>query len=145
MTNEESVKVAEKFFKDIYEILTCKYSVVDRCAMASQLPPDQWIPEVLWPFYTAKGISEHSIFGRSQIAMGREHSMKLLDALVETELCSSLGEARKGIRNNAVKVNRKPIKDIDRVLTKDDVLPNIDAIVLEFGKYNFGIIEMCDP
>ena len=106
--------------------------------MVSELDPSQWVEEVLWPDHD--GVP---IFGYSQTAMDREKTITLIDALEWTGLCSSKGDARKAIRNNGVRVNRKVVTDINRVLTKVDALPNLDAIVLEFGKYNFGIIELC--
>ena len=66
-----------------------------------------------------------------------------MDALLWTQLCESKGEVRRAIKNNGIMVNRKKMTDPNYVLTMKDALPNIDAIVLENGKYNFGIIEMC--
>jgi hypothetical protein len=48
------------------------------------------------------------------------------------------------IQSNAVMVNRVKVKDVNRILTSADALPNLDAIVIEAGKYNFAIIELCD-
>lgn len=116
-------------------------SVVDRCFMACEQPPEQWSEEVLWPLPQDMRIS---IFGHSQIAMARNLTKTLVAALVDTGLCASNGQARTAIRNNAVMVNRKKCKDVNRVLTGQDALKNIDAITIENGKYNFGIIELCD-
>lgn len=138
--NEEEIKeFVFKVLKDVEEIANCKYSMVDKCMLVSSLPPDQWPIEVLWPQRKTGTL----IFGDNQVAMDRETSIKLLDALIWTNLCDSLGDARKAIRGGGVRVNRKVTKDINAILTKSDTLPNIDAIVLEFGKYNFGIIELC--
>ncbi len=104
--------------------------------MVSELPPDKWDVVVLDPLYK----SSLSIFGYSQVAMGRDIGIGILDALV---WCESNGDGRKAIKNNGIKVNRKTVTDIRMILTKEFALPNIDAIVLEFGKYNFGIIELC--
>lgn len=114
-------------------------TIVERCVMASKLPPSEWIEEILLPIHK----EPISIFGYQHVAMSRENSIKLIEALEWTGLCDSLGAARKAIKNNGVKLNRKPITDFNYILTKSDVLPNIDAIVLEFGKFNFGIIELC--
>lgn len=107
--------------------------------MASELDPSQWVEELIWPV----GKTQRSIFGNEQVAMDREKTVTLIDALEWTGLCGSKGDARKAIRNNGVRVNRRVVTDINRVLTKTDALPNLDAIVLEFGKFNFGIIELC--
>jgi len=109
--------------------------------MASELEPAQWSEEILWPIPDRR--VSLSIFGYNHVAMGRENSIRVLDALVWTTLCDSMGDARKLIKNNGVKVNRKTISNGGLVLTKADALPNLDAIVLEAGKYNFGIIELC--
>jgi len=114
-------------------------TVVEKCQMTSEIDPSQWSEEVLWPLPKLS----ISIFGHQQVAMDREKSIKLIEALEWTGLCPSLGEARKAIKNKGVRVNRKVVLDTSMVLTKNNVLPNLDAIVLERGKYNFGIIEMC--
>jgi len=111
---------------------------VEKCQMVSELDPKEWVEEVLWPDHD--GIT---IFGYAQTAMSRDYKILLMEALVSTTLCDSMGEARKAIRGNGVRINRKVCNDISRILTKDDALPNIDAIVLEFGRYNFGIMELC--
>lgn len=113
-------------------------TVVEKCQMASEKDPSEWVEEILCP--CNNGIT---IFGYEHVAMDREKTISLIEALEWTGLCSSKGEARKAIKNNGVRVNRRIVTDFNRILTKTDVLSNIDAIVLEFGKYNFGIIEMC--
>lgn len=107
--------------------------------MISEKDPSEWSEEVLHPIPK----ESVSIFGFQHVAMDRTKTITLIDALEWTELCSSKGEARKSIRNNGVRVNRRIVTDINRVLTKEDILPNLDAIVLESGKFNFGVIEMC--
>lgn len=114
-------------------------TVVEKCAMASHTPPDQWTPALLEPW--SKRVFG-SIFEHNHVAMDREKSKKLLEALVWTHLCDSLGDARKAIRAGAVRVNKVVTKDIGFVLDKSLVLP-CDAIVIEFGRYNFGVIELC--
>lgn len=126
-------------WKDIQDIANCKLSPVDKCVIVSTLPPDHWPEEVLWP----ERKSGVLIFGSSQVAMGRDRTIKLIEALEWTELCDSLGSSRRAIRGGGVRVNRKVVNDVNMVLTSANALPNIDAIVLEMGKYNFGIIELC--
>lgn len=121
------------------DLRSAKMTVVEKCQMASELDPSQWSEELLWPI----GKTQRSIFGNEQVAMDREKTITLIDALEWTGLCGSKGDARKAIRNNGVRVNRRVVTDINRVLTKTDALPNLDAIVLESGKFNFGIIELC--
>jgi len=114
-------------------------TTVEKCIMASELPPDKWDIAVLDPLHK----SPVGIFGHSHVAMARENSINILEALVWCGLCESNGEARKAVRNNAIKLNRKPLNDFRLNLTKEHALPNLDAIVLECGKFNFGIIELC--
>jgi tyrosyl-tRNA synthetase len=114
-------------------------SIVEKCVMASHTPPDQWTSEILEP------CSKQwfgPIFGHNWVAMDREGSKKLIESLGWTHLCESLGDARKAIRAGAVRVNRMVVKDIEFVLDKKLTLP-CDAIVIEFGRYNFGVIELC--
>ena len=111
----------------------------DICATVSELPPQEWAEEVLRPLRN----QPVSIFGYQQIAMDRSQTMSLVDALVSTGCLESKGSARRMVQSNAVMVNRVKTKDVNRILTADDALPNIDAIVIEAGKYNFGIVELC--
>jgi tyrosyl-tRNA synthetase len=130
-------EVIKKYLQDRLDIAKCPYSVVDKCIIVSEKHPNEWPQEVLWP-----DLDGVTIFGHSQVAMGRENTIKLMEALIWTQLCDSMGDARKAIRGNAVRVNRKVVSDINYVLDGSMALP-CDAIVLEFGKYNFGIIELC--
>ncbi len=108
--------------------------------LVSTLPPDKWTIDVLDP----TGKLPISIFGYNHVAMDRNKSMKLLDVLLWTGLSTSLGEAKKAMMNRGVRVNRTIVSDFNTILSKDNALPNIDAIVIELGKFNFGIVEMCD-
>lgn len=130
-------EILQRFFQDLRDIWFCKLSLVDKCVIVSKNPPQEWPSEVLWP--DCKGVT---IFGDNQVAMARENTVKLIEALVWTNLCESMGDARKAIRGNAVRVNRKVVNDINYVLDASMALP-CDAIAIEFGRYNFGIIELC--
>lgn len=114
-------------------------TVVERCVMASECPPSEWLEELLWPIPK----EPVSIFGHNQTAMCRDFSIKLTEALVLTNLCESLGDARRAIKGNGIRLNSQRVTDTELVLTKEHALTNIDAIVLERGKFNFGIIELC--
>ena len=107
--------------------------------MASKWPPSGWPAEILLPI----GGQPVSIFGHAHVSMDRSKTVSLIEGLVWTGLAPSNGQARTAILNNAVMLNRVKIKDINRILSAQDALPNIDAIVIENGKYNFGIIELC--
>jgi tyrosyl-tRNA synthetase len=109
--------------------------------MASELPPEKWVDQILWPIPQDPRLS---IFGHSHIAMARDFEKSLVDALVDCGLSPSKGQARTSVKNNAVMINRVKCNDISRILTNSDSLLNIDAIVIENGRHNFGIIEMCD-
>jgi tyrosyl-tRNA synthetase len=111
---------------------------VEACQIVSENPPSEWPEEVLYPYDGA------SIFGNTaHQAMDRTRTISLIDALMWTGLCESKGEIRKAIKNNGIMVNRKKMTDYTYVLSAKDACPKVDAIVLEFGKYNFGIIELC--
>lgn len=148
MTDKEIVSMIYNTMFDIHH--SCYFKIpsllgtVKRCEIASELSPEEWPEEILWP--SPSPMNKHyfgSIFGNHHNSIWREKTISLIDALVFTELCSSNGEARKSIRNNAVMINRVKCNDISRILTSKDRLSKLDAIVLENGKYNFGIIEMC--
>lgn len=127
----------KQFFKDMVDIGKYCLSPVDKCVIVSEDPPQEWTPEVLLP--DCKGVT---IFGYNQVAMARENTVKLIEALGWTGLCDSMGEARKAIRANSVRVNRRVVNDIEYVLDASLALP-CDAIAIEFGKFNYGIIELC--
>lgn len=115
-------------------------STGELCRMAATFPPSEWPIDIISP----SSLGKLSIFGHSQTAMWRENSMTIIDALVTTNLCESNTLARTAIKGNAVSINRVKVKDINYILTKKDALSNLDAIVLENGKRNYGIIELCD-
>jgi len=93
----------------------------------------------LWPKY----VLDTKIFGNTQVAMGRDFTVSLLDALLWTELCPSKGEAKNFAKNGAIRVNGEKCSDITRILSGKDALGNLDAIVLECGRRNYGLIELC--
>ena len=107
--------------------------------MASEKDPSQWNISILdsIPNYPI------SIFGYNHVAMDRNKSIKLVDALTWCGLCESNSLAKTYIKGSAISVNRQKIKDINYILSPKNALTNLDAIVLECGKYNFGIIEFC--
>lgn len=114
-------------------------SATEKCVVASEKDPTNWPEVVLYPNYP----SGLSIFGFSHVAMDMTKSISLIEALTWTGLCDSNGVARKAIKGNGIMVNRKRIVDAGYILSEKDALLNLDAIVLEFGKYNIGIIEFC--
>lgn len=143
MTDADKALVKD-FVLNVLDTNQRRLPIVEACMMASQLPPQEWSDAVLFPYYDRKDRAGASIFGNHQHqAMDRTRTISLMDALLWVELCESKGEVRKAIKNNGVMVNRKKMTDPNYILSEKDALPNIDAIVLEFGKYNFGIIELC--
>jgi len=134
MTKDEVIRL----MIEIADIKARKLPIVDVCRIVSETPPSEWSEEVLYPY------GRESIFGNTaHQAMDRTKTISLIDALLWTGLCESKGEIRKAIKNNGIMVNRKKITDYNYILSEKDACPKVDAIVLEFGKYNFGIIEMC--
>lgn len=107
--------------------------------MASTMKPEEWHESILNPLRN----TPISIFGYNHVAMDKTKEIGIIDALVWCGLCESNGEARKAIKNNGVMVNRQRISDFSLMLSQQNALTNLDAIVLERGKYNFGIIELC--
>ncbi len=145
-------RVMRSFLMDIAEIERRRLPIVEACQIVSENPPSEWPEEVLYPYYHegiyheppyAKRIYGASIFGHQHVAMDRTRTISLIDALMWTGLCESKGEIRKVIKNNGIMVNRKKMTDYNYILSANDACPKVDAIVLEYGKYNFGIIELC--
>ena len=113
--------------------------VADMCEIASSKTPQEWPLEILLPFH--KNVV--GIFGYNHVAMGCDYKINILDALVFCLLADSKNDARRMIKTKAVRLNGEKIMDEKRILTKEDVLSNLDAIVLESGRKNYGIIELC--
>jgi len=132
---------------DMMYVIVNRLPVAEACMLVSMKHPSEWPDAVLFPYPDKRpngDIHSSSIFGNTQHqAMDRTRSISLMDALLWTELCDSKGDVRRAIKNNGIMVNRKKMTDPNYILSAKDALPNIDAIVLENGKYNFGIIEMC--
>ena len=116
-------------------------SAVERCEMVSSKPPNEWSEQVLWPMHK----QPIGIFGYNQTAMGSDYRVGIIEALEWTQLAPSKGQARTAIRAGAVRINGERCADEKRVLTASDALPNLSAIVIENGRRNFGVIEVCPP
>lgn len=114
--------------------------VSNLCEIVSTKPIVEWPISVLHPV-NKTGIS---IFGYNHVAMDRSFKVNILEALVWTRLVESMGDARKIVKNHGVRVNSVKVSDHTKNLTSLDVISTLDAIVIECGRYNFGIIEMCD-
>lgn len=114
-------------------------TIPELCVMASEKPPAEWSREILRPMRGAC----IGIFGYRQVAMEKTYTLSIVDALLFTLLCKSKNEAYRALQSNAVAINRIKVNDPKRMLTATDALPNLGAIVLENGRFNFGIIEIC--
>ena len=64
----------------------------------------------------------------------------LIDALVETGLVKSKGEARRAIKENSVYINNVRCTDVDKKLTRED-LASESVIVLRRGKKKFALLK----
>lgn len=115
------------------------FPVADLCEMVSSKSPQEWSEQVMWPLPT----QSIGIFGYNQTEMGSNHKVSLIEALVWTQLSPSNGQARTAIRAGAVRINGERCMDEKRILSGMDVLSNLSAIVIENGKRNFGLIEVC--
>lgn len=120
--------------------LFTEMNVVELCLIASSTSPLEWTEDIISPYK----LFGKSIFGNSLIPLNREYSMSLIDAIVGTGLCESNSEARNCIKGGGIMVNRVKVKDTSFKIDKMSALPNLDAVVIEKGKRNYGIIEFCD-
>jgi len=103
-------------------------------------------PPVIWPVEALYPIPGEpvSIFGYNHVAWARESVQTLRDAIVHCGLVASYNTAERMISSGAVRVNGRKCVLRNTILSQLDALPNLDAIVIEVGRYNFGIIEFCD-
>ena len=116
-------------------------TITDMCEIASSKPIHTWPMEIMKPLPKCPEIG---IFGHNHRTMGRDRTMDILEALIYTGLCESKNTAREAIKRNSVLLNGVRLIDSKRVLSSNDALININSIVLEVGRRNYGIIEMCD-
>lgn len=105
--------------------------------IASSLPPKEWPKNVLAPITGLK----ISIFGTRHF-FPSGGIISLIDALILVGLCKSKGEARNYIESGAVSISGIKTRDTLKIITAADALPNLDAVVIELGKRNYGIIEL---
>ena len=72
-----------------------------------------------------------------------DDSYSLVDALIDTNLCSSKTEARTMIKQNAVSVNGEKVKDIDAKVDRVNALHNTYT-VLRRGKKHYALLKQED-
>lgn len=111
---------------------------VGRCVVASSRPPQKWPASVLAPINK----SGASIFGDAHTYYAEDRIPTLVQALVDCNLAPSNSAATRAIKNQGVKINGVRCSDPKRQLVKEDILANIDAIVIENGKFNYGIVDV---
>lgn len=138
--NPNGIEFIINEFKNMYGMPVHTLSTSERCKIASQLSPIDWPVEIIYPLPR----STHSIFGYQHVYMDRAFKVNILEALIWTRLVESMGDARKMIKNHGVRVNSVKVSDPTKNLTSLDAISTLDAIVIECGRYNYGIIEMCD-
>ena len=75
-----------------------------------------------------------------------EVGIALKQILIDLKLCSSNGEAKRLIDQNAVKINKKTIKDKDYIIDKKSFIKekNNDNqyLIIHVGKKKFGVVEL---
>lgn len=75
------------------------------------------------------------------VVVNKDNDISLMDALIETKLASSRREARDFLNNGAIKINGNKEADLERILTKNDILDG-GYIFLKRGKKNYAVILM---
>lgn len=111
--------------------------LADLCILVSTKHPELWPEEVLFPVKK----QPVGIFGYNQVALAGDKEVTLIEALVWTGLCQSNTEAKGKLKGGAIKINKVQTKD-NKKLDFTLALSNLNAIVLECGKFNYGIIEI---
>lgn len=117
-------------------------NVVELCKIASQKSPREWDSRVITTPVSFSGRLGYSIFGSSHIEIASDYAISLIDALVETKLSESNGQARNSIKSGAVRINGNKCTDVAKILSQQDMIPALESIVIENGKKNYGIIEI---
>lgn len=77
--------------------------------------------------------------GRSTLEAG----LPLIDALTLTKLAPSKGEARRTIQQGGAYVNNRPVAELDRRLTTED-LASETTLVLRSGKKRYALIRLTE-
>lgn len=70
-----------------------------------------------------------------------EEGVSILDVAAESDLFSSKGDARRGIKGNALSINKEKVAD-EAVLVNSDMLLNDKYLLLQKGKKNYFIVEI---
>jgi len=113
--------------KDVSEILFDKHASADKLKSLSQMSL-QTIGQQIPSFQIQGDII------RNQVSIG-----ELLSD--HTTICSSKGEVRRAIQNNALSVNKVKISDPNHVVTSEDLLHG-SHVMIENGKRNKFLIEV---
>lgn len=97
---------------------------------------------------TLRGVSERDFLDifdgvpRSTLARTRvEEGVTALDVAAESELFSSKGDARRGIKGNALSINKEKVAD-ESLLVTSEMLLNDKYLLLQKGKKNYFILEI---
>jgi tyrosyl-tRNA synthetase len=71
-----------------------------------------------------------------------KENISLLDMLVDNKICQSKREAREMISGNAISINNVKVTDLEKIITKDDLIDK-KAMLLKKGKKNYymGILK----
>ena len=67
--------------------------------------------------------------------------IKILDLLAENKITTSKSDARRAIKNNAIKINNLLIQDENKLI-KEDNFDNKKFIKISFGKKKHFIIKI---
>ena len=72
--------------------------------------------------------------------------MSLKQILIDLKLCTSNGEAKRLIDQNAVKINKEIIRDKDYILHQELFIKELNQkdqyIVIYVGKKKYGVVEL---
>lgn len=134
------IKMISNIRAEQVRLAASPYNVADLCAIAGEKKPTEWPTAIVQPYNRAG----NSIFGHQLVPVARDIEMGIIDALIYTLLCESKGEAHRAFKANGIRLNGVKASDPKQVLSAADAIPHLDAIVLEFGRGNYGVIELCD-
>ncbi|MDQ0514151.1 tyrosyl-tRNA synthetase [Mycoplasmoides fastidiosum] len=84
-------------------------------------------------------VNEYTVLEQNLVTITINKSTKLIELLVQTQLSSSLGEARKLIQANGIKVNNQKVTDVNLIVSQANM--QTSYLLLQKGKKSFALVK----
>lgn len=116
------------------------WNVAEACEVAGDTPVAEWPEKVFAAFWPEQYGSDFTIFGQ---LLPIQEGASLIDTLVATGLCSSKGDARRDLKQGAVRVKGSVVRE-ECPLTRADAI-HACYVVLGIGRSAKKVALLPDP